>query len=225
MKDCKRIKKLTEYIAFPLAFFLFGYLFFYLALNPYFGLVLSGWELFSSDANLLQGEEIHKDIFGEGKLEGYEGSVPASLITYPRSGTKYAELTLKTNGQDYVVPLYFGDSPSILRRGAGHYMGSHFPGNSSTVLVSGHNNSYFSCLQYVKAGEVIELETNYGTYVYEVTETAIKSNTDPSAYDLNAPEENLVLYTCYPFTQLGLTRDRFFVYTRLVSGPVVLADE
>ncbi len=225
MKTFKNAKKLTEYIVFPLAFFVFGLLFLYLALGPVIKTVTSVWSLISSDAATMQGDEIHKDIFGEGKLEGYEGSVPSSLITYPRNGTKYAEITITANDTVYVIPLYFGDKPATLRRGAGHYMGSHFPGESSTILVSGHNNTFFNCLQYVKTGDLIKLETNYGVYVYEVTETAIKANTDSSAYDLSATEENLVLYTCYPFDMLGLTPNRYFVYTRLVSGPVVLLDQ
>lgn len=224
MKTFKNAKKLTEYIVFPLAFFIAGLLFLYLALGPVINTVTSVWALFSSDA-AAEGDEIHKDIFGEGKLEGYEGSVPSSLIKYPTNGTKYAEITITANDTVYVIPLYFGDKPATLKRGAGHYMGSHFPGESSTVLVSGHNNTFFNCLQWVKVGDVIKLETNWGTYLYEVTETAIKKNTDTSAYDLLATEENLVLYTCYPFDKLGLTPNRFFVYTRLVSGPVVLLDQ
>nr|WP_298644384.1 hypothetical protein [uncultured Ruminococcus sp.] len=30
--------------------------------------------------------------------------------------------------------------------------------------------------------------------------------------------ENLIMYTCYPFDELGLTSKRFFVYAKLVSG-------
>lgn len=225
MKIFKSKKGLTEYIVFPLAFFVSGLLFLYLALSPFIHLVLSGWELFSSDSNAAYGEEIHNDIFGKGKLEGYEGSVPSSLITYPTNGTKYAEITITANDTVYVIPLYFGDNSSILRKGAGQYLGSHFPGESSTILVSGHNNTYFNCLQYVNVGDIIKVETNYGTYQYEITETAVKKNTDPTSYDLSATEENLILYTCYPFSQLGLTPNRFFVYTRLVSGPAVLLDQ
>ncbi len=219
------IERLTEHIVFPLAFFVFGLLFLYLLFAPFINFVLSGWELFSSSGNELQVEEIHNDIFGQDRLEGYDEFVPASLIVYPKNGTKYAEITITADESEYVIPLYFGDNSSILRKGAGQYLGSHFPGESSTILVSGHNNTYFNCLQYVKVGDIITLNTNYGTYKYEVTETAVKSNTDKAAYDLNAEYENLVMYTCYPFDRLGLTPNRYFVYTKLLSGPKVLVNE
>ncbi len=225
MKSSKTTKKLTEYIAFPLAFFLFGILFLYLVLSPFVNLVLSGWELFSSDSNIAFGEEINNDIFGIEKIEMIEDYIPASKITYPTNGTKYAQITITDSETEYVIPLYFGDNSSILRKGAGHYRGSKFPGEGSTVLVSGHNNTFFNCLKYVKVGDTIKLETNYGTYLYEVTETAVKKSTDSTAYDLRADEESLVLYTCYPFNQLGLTPDRFFVYAKFVSGPTVRLDK
>ena len=225
MKLSTITKKLAEYIAFPLAFFIFGILFFYLVFNPFLNLMLDGWALFSSDSNITSGEEIHNDIFGVDRLEGYTDFVPSSLITYPKVKTRYAEISILADNCEYTIPLYFGDNKSILRRGAGHYVGSHFPGESSTVLVSGHNNTYFNCLQYIKVGDIITLTTNYGVYKYEVTETAVKKNSDKSAYDLSADFENLILYTCYPFDRIGLTPDRYFVYTKLLSGPKILKGE
>ena len=74
-------------------------------------------------------------------------------------------------------------------------------------------------------GKIVVLETNYGTYTYEVTETAVKKATDKTAYDLKATQENLVLYTCYPFDTLGLTPDRYYVYAKYVSGPKILLTE
>ncbi len=180
--------------------------------------------MFSFDSNTLFGEEIHKDIFSDGKLEGHSGSVPASLITYPMVGTKYAEITITTDNSVNVIPLYFGDTKTILRRGAGQYMGSHFPGESSTILASAHNNTFFNCLQYVKLGDIIKLETNYGTYLYEVQKTEIHKNSY-LPYDLDADYENLILYTCYPFDELGITPQRYFVVAKLVSGPRVLIYE
>ena len=104
-------------------------------------------------------------------------------------------------------------------------MGSHFPGEGKTIITSGHNNSYYNALQYLEIGDTVALETNYGSYVYEVTETAIKPNTDKAALRLSAEEETLVMYTCYPFEQRGITSKRYFVYAKLVSGPRVLLDK
>ena len=218
-------KKLTEYILFPLAFFLSGLLFLYLVLSPFVNFTLTAWSLFSSDSNTLYGEEINKDIFGENKLVGYEETVPSRLIAHPSHGTKSAETTITAENTVYVCPRFFGDSKSILRKGVGQYMGSNFPGEGKAIIVSGHNNSYFNALQYLDVGETVTLETNYGTFIYEVTETAIKPNTDKSALRLGSEEETLVMYTCYPFDQRGRKSKRYYVYTKLVSGPRVLLDK
>ena len=36
--------------------------------------------------------------------------------------------------------------------------------------------------------------------------------------------ENLILYTCYPFDALGFTPNRYFVYASYTSGPELDAD-
>ena len=63
--------------------------------------------------------------------------------------------------------------------------------------------------------------TEYGEYHYTVTGTRVATDTDTTAYDLDATEENLIMYTCYPFDALGYTPLRYFVYAKYVSGPVI----
>ena len=69
------------------------------------------------------------------------------------------------------------------------------------------------------------IHTSYGNYTYSITKTEVRSASDPSELNLGADEENLVLYTCYPFDELGLTNERFFVYARFVSGPKIIMNE
>ena len=209
---------------FPLAFLILGLLFLFLTFNPAIKLVSDGFSMFSSQ-NLNREEEINKDIYNGEVLEGYTETVPSSKIQYPLSGTKYGMINIEANGALFEIPLYFGDSSTILRRGAGHYMGSHFPGEGSTILISAHNNTYFNCLQFLKFGDKITVKTNYGIYEYAISNAQIKDKNDPSAYNLAASEENLVLYTCYPFNALGLTQKRYFVTAKLISGPKVLLYE
>ena len=120
------------------------------------------------------------------------------------------------------APVYFGDDKKVLSRGIGQYSGSMFIGSGSTVLLSGHNNTYLHTLGESKIGDKVLLSTNYGDYVYEITETAVKNSGDSTAFDLGADYENLVIYTCYPFDTLGLTSKRYFVYCKYVSGPKIL---
>ncbi|MDD4850393.1 MAG: sortase, partial [Gemmiger sp.] len=70
----------------------------------------------------------------------------------------------------------------------------------------------------------VTLQTHYGSYTYQITETKIADYRDETTYDFTRNDENLILYTCYPFDALGFTADRYFVYASLVSGPVLDAN-
>lgn len=62
-----------------------------------------------------------------------------NLKNYPEYGTKYG--TIKIPSLDINLPLYYGDSLSIIRYGVGHSSGSYFPGEGGSILCVGHNTS------------------------------------------------------------------------------------
>ncbi len=215
-------KKLAVLISVPLAFAILGYGILILSLGGTLKTLLGVWDIISSESSLVS-TEAEGDIYTEKLFGMYDETIPSSVITFPIMGTKYAEISIEGTALDCSV--IFGDSANILRRGAGHYAGSHFPGFGGTILIGGHNNRYFDTLKDAQVGSIITLKTNYGIYTYRITGSAIKKDTDRSAYDLSAEKENIVLYTCYPFNTLGLTSQRYFVYGEYVSGPRVLVNE
>jgi len=118
--------------------------------------------------------------------------------------------------------LFYGDSPRELNMGVGTYIGhpgAHIPGAGLTVLLAGHSNTVFSRIHELRIGDVIHIDTSYGRYRYMVAGTRVAKDTDTTAYDFTRVDENLILYTCYPFDSFGLTNDRFFVYADFLSGP------
>ena len=108
-----------------------------------------------------------------------------------------------------------------LDAGAGIYPGSKIPGEGGTILVAGHTATFFRDFEHAQNGAQITVTTVYGTYVYEITDMQVATDTDTSAYDLDAAEENIILYTCYPLGQTALTDLRYFIYGRFVSGPAL----
>ncbi len=138
--------------------------------------------------------------------------IPASEIEFPKQGEQFGEIIIKDCQID--ARLFFGDDNIALNNGVGIYPGSSIPGYGKTILAAGHNNTYFNGLKYAKKGQKIEIKTSYGNFFYEITDIKIKDHTDASAYDLEADYENLILYTCYPFDELGLTPQRCFVYAK-----------
>jgi len=63
----------------------------------------------------------------------------------------------------------------------------------------------------------IEVETLYGTFYYQVTETKIISESDLASFPLQNESEVLILYTCYPVTSLGYTNKRYIVYATRIE--------
>lgn len=148
--------------------------------------------------------------------------VPFSQMVYPKKGDQYGKIVI--DGTSVDAPLYYGDSTYELNRGAATYadsIGAGIPGENKTILLAAHNNTFFSGLQDVKEGDLIKISTHYGEYVYEVTEMKIADYTDTTTYDFSKEEENLILYTCYPFDTLVFTPQRYFVYADYVSGPMI----
>ncbi len=219
--NSKVIKKLTVFVA-PLAFAVIGYLILYFSAKSFITPVISIWRMLYNDSGETAVSDNYSDIYTD-VFHNYTDSVPSSQITFPLPNTKFGEISIE--GTAVSCALIYGDSDAMLHRGACQYAGSSFPGFGSTVLIAGHNNTYFNSLKDAVPGAIITIKTNYGVYKYRITSSAIKSNDDKSAYDLSSKSENVVLYTCYPFNALGLTSQRYFVYGEYVSGPRVLLDE
>jgi sortase (surface protein transpeptidase) len=93
-------------------------------------------------------------------------TVPISTITYPRVGEQFGELII----EDCQIEdkLFFGDGNVELRNGVGIYNGSFIPGYGRTILVAGHNNTYFNGLKYAEKGQKVKIRTSYGNYIYDV---------------------------------------------------------
>ncbi|MDR3238854.1 MAG: class D sortase [Clostridiales bacterium] len=138
----------------------------------------------------------------------------------PAEGERYGEIICGTAGID--APLYYGDTAKELKAGVGTYIGhtgAYIPGAGRTILLAGHTNTVFRRLGELEIGDKIQINTSYGQYEYEVNDSRVTTDTDSTAYDFTRIDENLILYTCYPFNYLGLTNQRYFVYAEYISGP------
>ncbi|MCQ2514295.1 MAG: class D sortase [Ruminococcus sp.] len=213
-----------SFIILPIIFLVGTYLVLYVALAPSLGSVASAAGLFFSDTEKDYSTE-YKNIFvpvvedeSEDKEEKPQ-EVNIDDITYPEYSNLFGELIIENCGID--TNLFFGDGDISLRNGVGIYAGSFIPGYGKTILVAGHNNTYFNGLKNASEGDIVNIRTSYGNYVYEITECKVLKANDKSAVNMGAEEENLVMYTCYPFDELGLTAYRYFVYAKYVSGPSI----
>ncbi len=244
-------KKLLTLLAVSIVFALLGYLLLFACGSSLLSPVVSAWKLFRSssaaETEVSDGSEESIDFYEREKSrmqelsrdessqdpdvisliesdEPSEDTVKSSEVNFPYYGDKFAELSVDgTSIQG--ASLYFGDGKAQLKKGVCMYAGSSYPGMGSTCLISGHNNRDFHALKDAEVGAMIRVSTLYGEYVYRITSCEIRLATDNTAYDLSATVENIILYTCYPFNELGLTNKRYFVYGEYVSGPRILLDE
>lgn len=198
-------------------------------LSPY--KEMASWFFTKTEEN-----EANRDLYSQAIASAQEGvtsqdndevqTIDRQSITYPYPGDRYGEISI--DGTTVSAPLYYGDDTATLNKGVGTYkddVGVGLPGESKTILLAGHNNTFFNGLQQVEIGDIVTIETHYGTYTYEVTDMQVKDYQDTTAYDFSRTDENLIMYTCYPFDALGFTPDRYFVYAKYVSGPVLVDGE
>lgn len=212
------------YVYMPLIFVLFGFVLFYIATAPVINLVYNvGSMVIARDIPDFDTSLENIYVVSEQEEVRQDETVYASEVTWPTVGQQYGELSCERI--QLKTPVYFGDSNDILRVGTGQYSGSFIPGYNRVIMLCSHNTTFFKPLQFVEVGDVFDFRTNYGDYQYEVTGTRIADHEDATAYDLTKQEEELIMYTCYPFETLATVKtDRLFVYAKRISGPTVIDD-
>lgn len=209
------------FIILPIVFLICGYILFFVCLTPIIDPLISVYSIAFSDYNANVIEESEANSIFNGSTGIREGIINYDELVFPNYGNIFGRITVE--GTEIDCDLIFGDDKSLLRKGACVSIYSHIPGCQTGVLVGAHNNTFFHSLPEVKEGALVNVETNYGSYVYKVYETKIFKDTQRDEYidELSGDKEILLLYTCYPVDTLASTPYRFFAFCECVSGPVV----
>ena len=217
----KKLMRLFNLLVVPVLFASFGYFLLAVAVSPFWDVAVSAANLLSMEEPLL--DEDLRSLFNESVVvlaAEQEEQISVADFEMPTFGTHYARISSARIGLS--APVFFGDSYDILRVGVGHNIGSSLPGFNGTILFAAHNFMHFLPLRDVELGDLVEIQTHYGTFVYEVVDISVRHANDENAFDLGqAAEELLVMYTCYPFNISAITANRLFVTARKIEGPVV----
>lgn len=138
------------------------------------------------------------------------------LKNYPEYGTSYATINIPKININ--LPVYYGDTMEILKKGVGHSSGSYFPGEGGSIVYMGHNSKkVFRNFSKIEKGDLINIKTDYGDFSYKVYDTKIVEETDINALPIQDNKEILMIYTCYPFNNIGYATQRYVVYAELES--------
>ena len=239
-ENAKRTIKLLAYIFVPAIFGVIGYVLLYVGFRPV-------WDIAKATASMLTVESTPNfnpqlsDIYDPNAKHSIEPAqptqspdatpspdsthapsvIPISQIRLPDIGQRYGNLNCDRIGLD--APVFWGDTNEILRNGVGQYRATFLPGFGRVILISGHNTTFFKCLQYMEEGDLIVFDTNYETYVYRVYRIEVFNENDLAALMNNTmfaeERETLVIYTCYPFHAIsGRKTDRLVVFGERIEG-------
>ena len=203
----KNVKKILRAIVINLIVALFSAISIIILINLFFGKGIN--RTFS----LLNKFEI--DTSKKNKVETTIDS-NNTIKNYPEYGTKYATIEIPKIGVN--LPVYFGDTLEILRNGIGHSSGSYFPGEGGSIIYMGHNSEdMLRNLGDAKIDDKIVVKTSYGEYIYKIYNTEIVNEKEYEKLPVQSNKEILMLYTCYPFKNIGYTTNRYVVYAELVK--------
>lgn len=143
-----------------------------------------------------------------------EDTQKTTIKNYPEYGTQYA--TIEIDKINVNLPIYYGDTLEILKKGVGHSSGSYFPGEGGSIIYMGHNSKkMFRRFSELQKGNEIKVKTSYGEYTYKIYDMQLIKETETEKLPIQKDKEILMIYTCYPFNNVGYATQRYVVYAEL----------
>ncbi len=154
------------------------------------------------------------DLQDPSEVETDEGHIPVAIPFESQWAT------LRVDGwKESEIPVFFGDSNEILKKGAGMWFNSRFCGQGGKTVLSAHVTRHFYEIEDTQVGTRITMDTVYGEYVYEVSEIKVFHYQDNSLIKQDDSKNTLVMYTCYPRKNGYQTKtERIALICTMVSG-------
>jgi sortase A len=146
----------------------------------------------------------------QGTSTGFASGV---ITDGPVNGVAF-EMTISSLG--YRATVLEGVGKEVLDRAPGHYPDSAWPGRSGNVGVAAHN-VYWLSFNRLRVGDRVEIRTQHGLYVYEITGSKVVSPTDRSVL-AQTPDHRLTLTTCYPLWAGAFATQRLVFFAREIGG-------
>jgi sortase A len=108
------------------------------------------------------------------------------------------------------VVVVEGTDKAMLRRAAGHIVGTALPGQAGNMGIAAHRDTFFRPLRNIQTGDIVTLTSLRGEYRYRVVSIKVAAPTDIAVLNSDGTEI-LTLVTCYPFYFVGAAPNRFIV--------------
>ncbi|MGM0842350.1 MAG: class D sortase [Bacillota bacterium] len=114
------------------------------------------------------------------------------------------------------VAIIEGTDGEELKKGVGHYSSTSLPEQNDQIFLAGHRDTVFRDIGELQHGDILSIGMPTGTYSYEIFKTYIVDESDTSVIRTTRPEEILTLSTCYPFSLLGASSERYIIEARRI---------
>lgn len=151
-------------------------------------------------------------------IGGPGSSLAAATGATPNAGgTPTPDGLLEAPTIGLVAPVVEGVEGAQLSVAVGHVPESSWPGPTGTSVLAAHDVTWFSQIDQLNAGDLIDYVTPCQTIEYEVDGHQVVSAGTPI---YSGTTGKLVLVTCYPLDALYLTSQRFLLeahVTRVVD--------
>lgn len=112
---------------------------------------------------------------------------------------------------DAELPIVEGTDEDELAKGVGHYTGTAYPTENDQIVLSGHRDTVFRKMGELEIGDEFIVQLPYGDFTYIIEDTKIVDADDRTVIKSTAPNEELVVTTCYPFSYVGNAPDRYII--------------
>ena len=144
------------------------------------------------------------------------GAVTPTAAPVPDRPVNGVAFSMNIPALGYRATVLEGVDYGILNRGPGHYPTTSWPGQQGTVGIAAHNVYWMSFAQ-LKPGDVVEIQTRRGLFIYRITGSRVTEPTDRTVL-VNSAEHRLALTTCYPLWAGAFATQRLiFFATQLRS--------
>jgi sortase A len=140
----------------------------------------------------------------------------ATIAQRPETPVDGVSFEIQIRVLGYRAMVHQGVSLNNLASGPGHYPTTAWPGSPGNVGVAAHN-IYWLSFNRLKVGDRIEIQTQHGLYIYELTGLKI---TDPNDRTVLAAtgDDRLTLTTCYPLWAGAFATKRLIFFARAIGG-------
>jgi sortase A len=132
---------------------------------------------------------------------------PPARLARPIDGSDFR---LRIPRLGYRAIVREGVGPDALLGGPGHYPGTPWPGQRGDVALAAHN-IYWLRFDQLRRGDLVILDTRYGSFRYRVTGSRIVGPDDRSVL-AGAPGQGLTLTTCWPLWAGELATSRLAIF-------------